>query len=970
MSAPQLPIDSSPAGLVHHPIPFTARFWSELAGAILGYPRLEEWIVLVPNAQLAVALRQALAAELAKPERAVKALLLPRILPWPEWVATLEDAGAARAQTMRLVELFNALKATDWLTRRLGAQASQLWALARQLLSICDEVTLGLGRFDVQGEARAIEARLVAAVKGSYRDRSWSICSEEAELVLGIWRSTLTRDDAPARMLRGLENLAAEASRRLVVIATEPLPPHAEAFLLRYAARQSVVRWEIDLGQSVKAQPALDAAWPELHLNPGQDEPTPLIARALELRNQGSPLRHVQIIEHAGLEDEAACAADTILAWLRAGYRNIALVALDRLTARRVRALLERAHVLVRDEAGWKFSTATVSGSLMRWLELVHADETHVEATVLLDWVKSPHALFGLAGKEAIVAELEWAIRQENVARGWPRIAQALNRAHQRLRAERGAPVDPALEDDGPEGLARARISRIERALEVLARVRSTAVPLRGRRSLGAHFDWLKASLAQTGMAQSFGADPVGRALLLQLEELAHDCLGAESGSGFTYSEWREFVADALENTTFREAAVDSPVVATSLAGAAYRHFEAIFVLGVDAAHFPGDGPDGLFLNGNIRAELGLADSAAHQRTALRQLALLLAATPEASLSWQSVKNDRPNPAAGALERLIMLHEAAFGDNLVRPWRWPRVPITPQPRARPAPGAAGRVPAEVSASGYNLFISCPYRYYVRHMLGLAPLEAIREDVEKRDYGEIVHRILERYHAQVAPASSREAALALLAEVSASVFDEAPGSRAALLGYRHRWRSLIEPYVDWWLAWSREGWQTAHTELALTRQLDLPDGGRVLLKGRLDRVDRHGAARAILDYKARSKQTLQEGLKRPGEDIQLPFYRLLLAAEEDVRAAYLSVDREKVDLVEVGSGFEELAKAVSERIERDFARLHQGQGLPANGSEATCGRCDDRGLCRKGQWSERPLESDREKVTLPMSGPAR
>jgi ATP-dependent helicase/nuclease subunit B len=207
-------------------------------------------------------------------------------------------------------------------------------------------------------------------------------------------------------------------------------------------------------------------------------------------------------------------------------------------------------------------------------------------------------------------------------------------------------------------------------------------------------------------------------------------------------------------------------------------------------------------------------------------------------------------------------------------------------------------------------------------------------------------------------------------VSASVFDEAPGSRAALLGYRHRWRSLIEPYVDWWLAWSREGWQTAHTELALTRQLDLPDGGRVLLKGRLDRVDRHGAARAILDYKARSKQTLQEGLKRPGEDIQLPFYRLLLAAEEDVRAAYLSVDREKVDLVEVGSGFEELAKAVSERIERDFARLHQGQGLPANGSEATCGRCDDRGLCRKGQWSESPLESDREKVTLPMSGPAR
>ncbi|MBL0038622.1 MAG: hypothetical protein IPP36_08500 [Nitrosomonadales bacterium] len=75
-----------------------------------------------------------------------------------------------------------------------------------------------------------------------------------------------------------------------------------------------------------------------------------------------------------GLEQEARAAEVQIRRWLLAGKKNIAIVAQDRLVARRMRALLERAGVLVCDETGWKLSTLSVSTVLMRWLDALQSD--------------------------------------------------------------------------------------------------------------------------------------------------------------------------------------------------------------------------------------------------------------------------------------------------------------------------------------------------------------------------------------------------------------------------------------------------------------------------------------------------------------------------------------------------------------------------------------------------------------------
>ena len=100
---------------------------------------------------------------------------------------------------------------------------------------------------------------------------------------------------------------------------------------------------------------------------------------------------------------------------LHAGRRELALIALDRETARRVRALLERMDVLVADETGWTLSTTAAAAVIDRWLECVASDFPHVE---LLDLLKSPFVLGELAARQDQVLAFELALRRHGVSQG------------------------------------------------------------------------------------------------------------------------------------------------------------------------------------------------------------------------------------------------------------------------------------------------------------------------------------------------------------------------------------------------------------------------------------------------------------------------------------------------------------------------------------------------------------------------
>ena len=92
--------------------------------------------------------------------------------------------------------------------------------------------------------------------------------------------------------------------------------------------------------------------------------------------------------------------------------------------------------------------------------------------------------------------------------------------------------------------------------------------------------------------------------------------------------------------------------------------------------------------------------------------------------------------------------------------------------------------------------------------------------------------------------------------------------------------------------------------------------------------------------------LRNKLREPGEDVQLACYAY---AHEAKNAAFVSIENEKVKLIEPKQDVRQLAKLNAERLTYLMENIRMRASLPANGIDATCEYCEMRGVCRKGEW---------------------
>ena len=257
------------------------------------------------------------------------------------------------------------------------------------------------------------------------------------------------------------------------------------------------------------------------------------------------------------------------------------------------------------------------------------------------------------------------------------------------------------------------------------------------------------------------------------------------------------------------------------------------------------------------------------------------------------------------------------------------------------------MPRRLSASAYASLVACPYQFFVRHMLGLARADEVREALEKRDYGEFVHRILWRFHAAYPQLLGQaDAALAAALEaISREVFAPAIEENFLEHAWLARWLERVPAYIAWQRAREAAGWRTVAGELAREIALPCEDAAAVMLTGRLDRLDRRAdGAEAVLDYKTQDAQELRGRLADAGEDVQLACYALL-QGEGVAEAAYVALDGEKPFALPL-PGVQEMARAQGERLAATIAALAAGAALPAHGAPQVCEYCEARGLCRR------------------------
>lgn len=922
-------------------LPADRRFWPAFADAALAFAQrhglagaqLHRLTIVLPQGAHAPLARAALAAALGAPG----AWLPPRLATLGEWAGALPDEGTVA----RRAELFAALRMHRWVRENFGDRPAALWALAREIAALADELTLA-----AVDDPHALAQRFAAALARHYRQRAARALQPQAQLVLELWRALHasadeSAADAATLLLRALRRRAEQAAAPLVYVADEALAGWQRAFVERYAQGAPVLVVEADCARALAARPLLAAAWPELA---GGEDPLPIAQRAAAIGGADAGARPAIVAAHS-LEEEAAAVAQRVLDWLGQGVAAIALVALDRLTARRVRALLERAQVGVRDETGWKLSTTSAAAAVMRWYDLV-ADDVYWRD--LLDWLKSTFTFAGRPRKAHELAVLERAVRAGGALQG--------------ARAMRRALADFAARSAGAAG--HGRIDDVAGARELLALIEQRALAARrAGPALVAHVRALQDALEALGMRAALALDPVGAAVLREIDALEAEL--ANAGGRATLAEFRALLAARFEEIAFVDRQVDSPVVMLSLAATSLRSFDAALLIGADAQHLPSAPAELLFLSNAVRAELGLATADDALRAQAVRLATLLAATPRVAATWRVRRGDEPNAPSPLLARLQFVARHALGDDLQRTAPRAAFEVDAAGSLQPAPSAPGLLAASVSASQAQSLVDCAYQFYARRLLGLAELDDVIEMPDKRDFGEALHEILRRFHqtwgAADFAACDRNQLAASLREHARTVFAPQIERTPGLLAFQRRFDGLVGGYVDWLQAHCAQGWRWCAAEHRQTQPLELRDGRRLELVGRIDRIDAQADGRTlVLDYKARRADDLKSSLKTPGEDVQLPFYGLLLA-RRPAAAAYLSFERATeddsgIEPVEPPQPFAELVDAVGARLRSDLQRVADGAPLPAIGVRSVCERCEMRGLCRRDYWEHQTGES--------------
>jgi ATP-dependent helicase/nuclease subunit B len=339
------------------------------------------------------------------------------------------------------------------------------------------------------------------------------------------------------------------------------------------------------------------------------------------------------------------------------------------------------------------------------------------------------------------------------------------------------------------------------------------------------------------------------------------------------------------------------------------------------------------------------------QQQQLRDFAELILLNPEIVVTWQTQQNGETNPLSPWLLQLDLLRER-FG-----------LPATPQVRrdlhtqelpafqvhAAQIP-AAELMPKALSASAYSSLIACPYQFFAGRMLKLAALDELNDTPEKRDYGDWLHGILQRYHEQLKaqPLPKGAPRQELLQRLSDDLFEQILEKTPVALAFSVRWNQVLPAYVEWADQRESDGWQFAEAEVWMEQRLSWT-GGEIMLRGRVDRVDENAdGEREVLDYKTRNVASLKKRIKDQ-RDHQLAFYGLL-ANTPLVGAGYVALEhtKHKIDAASA-QDFEEWQAALKQSITDTMQAIQDNLPMKAQGIEAVCQYCDMRGLCRKGAW---------------------
>jgi ATP-dependent helicase/nuclease subunit B len=913
---------------------------------------------------------------------------LPQVISFTDWLEAAPGAWKfPKKQTdlERWLGVYATLRKHKELQTWFKAESETgAWGLAQAIVEACDTLSKAVCP-QLQKEIQALiredhckqsnigevwsnqaQALIDATVAKVYSGMARKVVDQETKVLLTFWRYTASVSDPVFRnqfaIAAHLE--AAKKShqaRPLIWVETaDPTPIDQELIenlLAEYAQYAPVVEAKMDWRNV--------GLWAEAI---GGDD-----AQEAALANvQRSQSKHWRLIAAKRFEELAWAAAKTIEQHLIDGKTKLALVAQDRLVARRARALLARLGpaLCIRDETGWKLSTTRAAAAFNSWLELIKAPKDGPSAKTLLEFLQNPFLDLGkILNRDpqaciGLVAELEDILVASKAESGWKTFYLAIEGAQDSAAKTAGAAPSAAL-------------------LELLQFGRER------------HHEWLRlkvdcskalaqlvANLQATGMAQSLEKDSAGKQLLEVLKTFDLSKTQYQD-MPIRLSEWVSLLKTVIEGSSYQEVGSESQATLSilPLSSTRMRDFEAVVLVGCDEQQLPTYSEPPLFFSDALNQLLKTSTIAMQFVQQARDLSQLLVSCINVDLLWQSKSNNgeplRPSAWIQRLQNQIDWDEVS---TKLKKRAFEAVPmdmsIAHFEEALP-------MPLTMSPSAYKALRDCPYRYYVRSLLGLRKNKGFDEGFDASLAGQTLHKLLKRFyqalktqeHTNLAIKTDIEQRRAWMEQSlhahSEQEFASLVEGDARVLGTLRDWQKQIPSFVDWQLQRELDGWQYFDGELKVG--FDLPfkdvDGNLnfIRIEGFADRFDvqaDNNKVASVLDYKNQRFEKVKLRAEHILDDPQLLIYaRAANEGQENHKLSGHQVQQaEWVALkADISKGEEKalrgqevvdmpmMMRQFSEQITADVEQLWAKKPMQAFAPEGVCQYCEARGICRKGIW---------------------
>lgn len=896
----------------------------------------ESPLVLLSTSGPAYGLRQAL--ELDRPTGISDHLVfLPRVLGLAQWLKEtpgLRKEGPIKSDLERWFEVYKTLSDRSQLSQMLlGSSDASKWALAKNIIEVCDllsDATLGI--FD-----DVVDSALNDAVKKAYQGASQHIVEFETRIVLAFWEYLSTSQDPVVRQRRAiglrLNEIKSGVSRQpLIYIETAKGTPGFEKSIAQlwdaYSDKASFHHCMMD-------QSAV-ALWPECISNEVSSRDDAVKANREQYFSELSRNnRHVY--KASGFEDAAWQGAGAIQDLLQEGHQHIALIAQDRLVARRIRALLARfgKGLSVHDETGWKLSTTRAAASVMSWIDVLRQTNgpTSIE---LMDFLKNPYinwSTWGLSDEQAsdYLSHLEKRLIQADVRASWGGILLALQ--------SQDVEVDA--------------VSNLIKKLQELSHKWQMS-----ERACSEWLEFLESDLKELGMFDALTKDVAGQQLLQSLQPM--QLLKEYS---LKQSEWLSLLSSMFEDASYIESNPRAKACVTilPLSATRLRRFNAWVMVGCDDGQLPSASDSPMFLSGELKKILGCKTQTMEFEQQAMDLSQLMMSHSHWRMVWQSNGSaGEPKQPSPWLQRLYINH----ADLLKQCIDVKATAYKPVTVVQPAPLLPTDYvkPASISPSAYRALRECPYRYYVTRLLGLREQNTLDVEVDLGLVGQTLHAALrDFYHG-----------LKTQAIVSDNPYEKAKLLKQRLFAISNKhfkpllevdgrwlaawieWETLIPDWINWHMEREEAGWVFHDGEKPVGFDL-LTSFGSIRVSGFVDRLDihpEHGVE--VIDYKYSSKTSINKKKSNIEDDPQLVIYAKAVDGHDLVNgqavagASWVSIKEAKT-AIQVEDLSEHMNELPAQMI-ADIEALWGGSPVVASAPDSICQYCQARGICRKGMWS--------------------